>query len=161
MNWDFYIGILNIIAVLVMYVITYKTLDKRAIKREKNKYEISIMLIKDCYKECHSYINFLNQETVEKYIVPKIDFDSAEHKIISNLQNAPFENESIIMDLVKDGQIAKSQIAGYFDVKKKFRQYVNMRITMFDGSHIYEPLRIELSHLIDSEIEKIDMLIQE
>ena len=40
MNWDFYIGILNIIAVLVMYVITYKTLDKRAIKREKNKYEI-------------------------------------------------------------------------------------------------------------------------
>ena len=160
MNWNFYIGILNIIAVLVMYVITYKTLDKRAIKREKNKCEISILLIKDCYKECQSYINLLNKETVEKYIVPKIDFDSTEHKIINNLINAPFENENIIMDLVKDGQIDKSQIVGYFDVKKIFRQYVNMRIIAFDGPHIYEPLKAELSHLIDSEIEKIDALIQ-
>jgi len=66
MNWDVYIGILNIVAVLVMYVITYKTLDQRAIKREKNKCEISIMLIKDCYKECQNYINFLNKKKRRK-----------------------------------------------------------------------------------------------
>lgn len=158
MNWDFYIGILNIVAVLVMYVITYKTLDQRAIKREKNKCEISVMLIKGCYKECQSYINFLNKETVEKYIVPKIDFNSTEHKITNNLQNAPFENENIIMDLVKDGQVSKNQIAGYFNVKQKFRQYVNIRITMYDAPHIYEPLQAELSHLIDVEVKKFSDL---
>ena len=127
-----------------MYVITYKLLDKRAVKKEKNKKDISILLIKDCYEECYSYIKMLNEVNVEKYIVPKIDFDSTNPKLIVNLQNAPFDNEDIIMDLVKDGQITRQQIEGYFNVKRKFRQYVNMRIITFDAPHIYMPLKERL-----------------
>jgi len=59
------------------------------------------------------------------------------------------------MDLVNDGQVSKNQIAGYFNVKQKFRQYINIRITMFDAPYIYEPLRAELSHLIDVELKKL------
>lgn len=157
-NWDFYMGILNIISVLLVFIVTFKTLNKKEIARERNKKDISILLLEECYKECQNYIDFLNDETVKKYIVPKIDFDSTDHKIVKNLQIAPFENENIIMDLVKDGQIPKQQIEGYFNIKRKFRQYVNMRIIFFDGSDIYEPLKTELSKLLKDELTSVHNL---
>lgn len=157
-NWDFCMGIFNIIVVIVLYSITYKKLDKRTIEREKNKNEISSLLIKECYHECIEYIALLNQETIEKYIVPKIDFNNTTNKnmIIGNLQNSPFVNENIIMDLVKDGQITKKQIDGYFKVKKKYRQYINMRIIFFDCPNLYEPLKTDLCNLINIENKKLD-----
>ena len=46
-NWDFYMGLLNIGSVLVVFAITYQTLNKREVKihekeidREKNKYNL-------------------------------------------------------------------------------------------------------------------------
>lgn len=158
-NWVFYMGILNIISVLAMFIITFKTLNNREIIREKNKYDISLLLLRNCYKECTRYIKILNKESVEMYIVPKIDFNSINPKIISNLQNAPFDNENIIMDLVKDGQLSQDQISGYFNVKCKFRQYVNIRIILFDAPCKYNPLKKELSDLLDKEAKKIDSLI--
>ena len=160
-NWAFYMGFLNVLAIIVMYIITYKLLDKRAINKEKNKNDISILLIKNCYEECYSYIEILNEVNVEKYIVPKIDFNSTTPKQIVNLQNAPFDNESIIMDLVKDGQITNQQIKGYFNVKQKFRQYVNMRMITFDAPNIYEPLKKQLLHLLNTELQFIKHLMQE
>ena len=161
MNWDFYMGSLNVIAVVVLYVITCNVLDQREIKKEKNKNEISAILMKNCYEECNYYIKMLNKEMVEKHIIPKIDFNSTNPTIMINIQNDPFKNEGIIMDLVKDGQITKQQITSYLNIKQKFSQYVTMRITFFDAPYIYEPLKEELSHLISIEIKKINYLIQE
>lgn len=167
-NWDFYMGILNIISVLVVFIITFVTLNKREmeihekeIAREKNKYDISLLFLKNCYEECVNYINILNKQNTEKFIVPKIDFNSANPKIIRNLQNAPFENEGYLMDFVKDGQITKKQIEKYLDIKRNFRQYVNMRITFFDAPDIYEPLKEQLLHLLDTELQSTKFLMQE
>ncbi|MCF0230694.1 MAG: hypothetical protein HUJ63_00105 [Enterococcus sp.] len=74
---------------------------------------------------------------------------------MTNLQDAPFLNESTILDLVKDGQMEKRQIEGYLKVKNKFRQYVNMRIIFFDSAQHYESLRLELCDIINEEAEKI------
>jgi len=157
-NWDFCMGILNIIVIIALYAFTYKILDERTIEREKNKNEISVLLIKKCYQECLEYVKFLNQETVEKYIVPKIDFNSTKYEgtIICNIQNSPFLSENIIMDLVKDGQITKRQIDGYFEIRIKYKQYINMRITFFDAPHIYEQIKTDLCNAINNEIKKLD-----
>lgn len=155
MNWDFYMGILNVIVVVVLYVITYKVLDQREIKKEKNKNEVAVTLIQDCYKQCNFYLEMLNDEMVTKYIIPKIDFNSANPILISNIQNNPFGNENIIMDLAIDGQLTKQQIKSYFNVKEKFSTYVTMRITFFDAPHIYTPLKKELSNLITVETKKL------
>ena len=161
MNWDFYMGSLNVIAVVVLYVITYKVLDQREIKKEKNKSEIAATLLKDCYEQCNFYLKMLNEETVDRHIIPKIDFNSTAPSIINKLVNIPFDNENIIMDLAKDGQITKQQITSYFDVKQKFNNYVTMRITFFDAPDIYIPLKEELSEFINIEIKKINHLVQE
>lgn len=52
MNWDFYMGILNVMAVVVIFIITYKKINQRETEEEKNKYDISMMLLIDCYEEC-------------------------------------------------------------------------------------------------------------
>lgn len=158
-NWDFCMGILNIVVVIMLYVITYQKLDKRTIEREKNKKEISILLINECYQECIKYVEFLSEETVEKYIVPKIDFNSTDNKIIRNLIDSPFANENIIMDLVKDGQITKQRIKKYFEIKGIFSQYITMRITFFDKSDYYEPIRKQLFHKINIEIKNLTQTI--
>ena len=154
-NWNFCMGILNIVVIIMLYVITYKTLDKRTVEREKNKKEISILLIKECYQECKKYVELLSQETVEKYIVPKIDINSTDNKIICNLKDSPFANENIIMDLVKDGQITKQRIEKYFKIKGIFNQYITMRITFFDKSDFYEPLKNQLFREINIEIKNL------
>lgn len=160
-NFDFWIGILNIIVIIILYKITYKKIDEKAIEREKNKYSISILLLQEVYRECRTYVELLDQEIVEKYIVPKLDFNSTDIKnsIISNLQSTPFLGENTIMDFVKDGQITKIQIEGYFRVREKYRQYINMRIILFDKSHIYEPLKTDLYKVIEYEIKKLDTQI--
>lgn len=157
-NWDFCMGILNLIVVIALYVFTYKILDEKTMKREQNKNEISILLIKECYKECLEYEKILTKEMVDKYVVPKVDFNSTEYEgsITSNLQNSPFLNENIIMDLAKDGQLTKSQIEGYFKVKNAYRQYIAMRISLFDAPHLYEPLITKLHNAVNSELKKLD-----
>lgn len=161
-NIDFWIGILNIIVIIVLYKITYKKIDEKSIERENNKHSISILLLQEVYRECKSYVELLEQDIVEKYIVPKIDFNSTDIKnsIISNLQSAPFLSENTILDFIKDGQITKTQIEGYFRVKKEYRQYIYMRIAFYDVSQIYESLKTELDNVIAFEIEKLDTKIK-
>ena len=157
-NWDFCMGILNIILVIVLYMITYKALDQRTIEREKNKKDISFLLIKECYFECLKWVDLLNQDIVEKFIVPKMDSNSTDNAVIVNLKNSPFLNENIIMDLVKDGQVTKKQIEGYFKIKEKYSQYVNMRVIVYDDLNYYEPLKADLYDAIKTEIRTLDKI---
>lgn len=152
MNWDF----LNIATVIVLFVITYQLLDKKEMKREKNKQDISILMLRNFYDECKSYVEFLSPQKVEKFIVPKAlgkDGEGGDENIISNLQNAPFENESSFMDLVKDGQISQTQMEQYLEVKTAYRQYVNVRIIFHDIPEAYNDLQLKLLDLLAKEIE--------
>lgn len=65
------------------------------------------MLLIDCYEECKSYLKILNEKNVNEYTIPKMDFNSTNPEIITNLKNGQFTNENIIMDLVKNGEIAE------------------------------------------------------
>lgn len=157
-NWNFCMGILNIVVVIVLYLITYNKLDLRTIEREKNKKELSALLINQCYHECLDYMKWLDQEMVEKYIVPKMDFNSTNNTVLVNLQESPFLNENIIIDLAKDGQFTKKQIEGYFKIKAKYRQYVIMRISLFDAPHFYESFNADLYDAIKTEIRNLDKI---
>lgn len=161
LNLDFYMDLLNILIVILLYIITFKTLDKKALEREKNKNEISMLLLRVCYQECMKYIYWLNQETIEKYIIPKTDFNSTEYNgtICDNIQKSPFINENIIMDLVKDGQIAKCNMEKYFEIKERYMGYISTRITFFDAPQMYEPLKTDLCNIINKELDKISTKI--
>ena len=156
LNLTFCMGILNAILVVTLYHITFKTLDERSIIREKNKEDISNLLIKTYYEDCLDYIKFFNKEYVDKYIIPKVNFNETNNKIVQNLQNINLSNENTILDLVKDGQIDKMKMEGYLNIKHKYRQYVSMRITFYDETDIYSPLEKKLIRIINEEISKLN-----
>lgn len=132
-------------------------LDQREIKKDRNKNEIATLLIRKSYDQCIFYINnILNENMINNYIVPKLDLKSTDNPIMMNLKNAPFENETHIMDLVKDGQITRKKLEGYFNVKDKFSVYTSMRIIFFDAPEKYIDLEMELLDLIRVEIAKIN-----
>lgn len=165
MNWGFYTGFLNAVAVLAVFAITYKVLTGREVeirekelRREENKQKVSLLLLNGCYEDCKRYIDLLNEENVNNYIVPKIDFDSTDLGIAVNFSAAPFVNQDAIADFAKDGQIPEDRIARYYAIKRKFEEYVNMRITLFDAPHFYVPLRDGLLRLLNDEIACIDRL---
>jgi len=155
-NWNFFMGMINIIIVIVLYLITFITLDQRTVQREDNKNEISILLMKHCYQECIEYAELLDQKVVEKYIVPKMDFNSTDNTIINNLRNAPFINETIIMDLVKDGQVETKHIEEYLKIKGRYQSYITMRITFYDNEQYYQPVEYDLYNLINNEVDNLD-----
>lgn len=71
----------------------------------------------------------------------------------------PFKNENIIMDLIRDGQISKVQIEGYFKVKDKYFQYIRMSIICYDNHELCIPLKEELISILSAEMEKVKILI--
>ncbi len=155
-HWDSWIALLNVNVVVLLYVITYIKMDKRTVERENNKKEASRLMIVDCYNECLKFMDYLNQEVVEKYILPKIDFNSSKNIIIDNLQNSPFINQNVIVEFMKDGQISKKQIESYYKIKHKFNEYINARIVFFDQPKLYVQLGSELKDILTAEKRNLD-----
>ena len=72
------------------------------------------------------------QEIVEKYLIPKIDFNSPNNAIESNIKRKPFEYEEDIINLFSDGIIDKNFFSSYMKIKDCFENYVQWRIILFD-----------------------------
>lgn len=159
MNWEFSMGLLNIIVVISLFTVTFRFLDKKRIECEKNKMDISFFLLNEAYLQCIKDIDMLNKDVIENYVVPKINFDSTENQLIEKIQMNPFKNENIIMDLIRDGQISKVQIEGYFKVKDKYFQYIRMSIICYDYHELCIPLKEELISILSAEMEKVKILI--
>lgn len=157
-NWDISSEIWTNIVVVVLYFITYETLNKRSAEKEINKKTISKYLIKKSYEQCLWYLNTLSDDMVKKYIIPKMNFDGGanENSVVTNLKNAPFENEDAIRNLVNDGQVPLQSIQGYFRVKQLFSQYITTRTTLFDAPHLFNPIAVELRKAIKEETGNID-----
>lgn len=156
-NWNIWLTILTNTVVVILYFITYETLNRRSAEKESNKKAISEHLMQKNYEQCLWYLKALSDNVVENYIVPKMDFDGGpdENKVVINLRNAPFQNENIIMDLVNDGQVPLQLIQGYFKVKELFSRYVTIRTTFFDVPHLYNPIAEELCQVVKEETETI------
>lgn len=157
-NWNFW----NTISVIIIFIVTYILLNTREIEiqereiiREKNKQDISLLILINCYEECKKYINMISDEIVNKYIIPKIDFNAKKSIIITNIQNAPFDNDNVVIDLGKDGQLSKEQVSNYFVIKDKFKQYINFRIIFYDCPNEYNYLKEELLGLLNTEISRL------
>lgn len=148
LNWEFLAIILNAIVIILLYIVTYFALDKKSIDREKNKNEIAIMLINKTYEDVKKQSNMMTIDTVRKYILPKIDFNSVENTVISNITALPFINENLILELAKEGHISKNVLEDYFSVKESYSVYINSIVTFFDASDLYIPMKNELDQTI-------------
>ena len=126
-------------------------LPAEAIFAELNAYHPD--LLKEAYKHCIDNLDLLENDTMlKKYIIPKIDFNSLNDKIIENLSSLPFQNEEYIIALFSDGIAKDSTTKQYFEIKKMYQKYINMKITFFDiNEHQDTDEHVELYNLLNTD----------
>ena len=134
-NADLLDIIFNGTVVIVLYIISFFYIDNKQNEKDANSRDVAEILFKKTYQECKENLEFLdNKIIVEKYIIPKVDWDKtySENKVVRNLQTLPFDSYDTIMDLATSGYILKNQLEDYLYIKKEYQYLVNIKITFYD-----------------------------
>lgn len=157
LNFDFLNIFINALVIVFMFIITYLLIERKTFdseeKIEKNKREMLLLLLEKVCDECLSQIKMLDeQEMVEKYLIPKINFNSTDNIIIENIKSKPFEYENRIINLFSDGILDKKYFKNYMNIKDCFESYVQWRITLFDAK---KSGRSDLVELVSSRKTEI------
>ena len=160
--------IVNSIVVIFVFMVTYKLVDKKTIEKEeitkKNKLSTLNIMLQEVYSHCNTVIDTLDDgELLEKYIIPKINFNSLQNEVEDNLKELPFTNETYIIGLFSDGITTKDIIHDYFQFKNLYQSYVHEKITFFDVSiytskEVFEMLekdKLKLKKIINTNLSKI------
>lgn len=137
LNFDAFAILVNAIVVVFVFLITYSLVNKKTFEldQEKNNNKLNLLniLLKETYKDCKDNLDMLNNDELLKlYIIPKLDFNKSSDKITENLKLLPFQNEKHIIELFSSGIAKNNIIDKYFEIKKLYQKYINMKITFFD-----------------------------
>lgn len=146
---------INSIIVIILYLITYLTIDKRTIEKSKNKKDIYKQILINMYSECIQTLNLIHDENILNKIIKQVDGNAPiiENKIVNNLMNLPFENKDTILDFAKSGEIDVNTFQKFLNIQSDYRKYINMLIICFDRQEYIETLKVELLKKLYKEVE--------
>lgn len=161
--------LINSIVVIVLYIVTYMTLNKKQIQKEKNSKEMADVLLLNAYMKCNESLSFVcDREFVERYIVPKADFNKIiqEDEMIKNICNSPFYTNDSILRLAESGYVEKEVLEKYLLIQKDFKHWVSNKITFYDldgtGTAVqqkfYNNMQLNLGNLrkmLEKEIKRL------
>ena len=146
---------INSIIVIILYLITYLTIDKRTIEKSKNKKDVYKQILINMYSECIQTLNLIHHENILNKIINQVDGNAPiiENKIVNNLMNLPFENKDTILDFAKSGEIDVNTFQRFLNIQSDYRKYINMLIICFDRQEYIETLKVELLKKLNKEVE--------
>lgn len=154
LNFDFLNIFINSIVVIFMFAITYILIEQKSFDIQNDihqkKIKILVSLLLKMYYKCIDNIDLLeNQEVLEKYIIPKCDFNSTNDSFMNNYKNYPFDFESRVIDLMQTGIVDVEYLDNYLNIKDLYRKYIDMRITFYDIKKNDIKEHNEIANLID------------
>ena len=158
-NMDFFDVFLNSVIVIVLYIITYYFVDRRQIQKDANSKDTADVLLLCTYKECLDNLEMVwNPHWVREYIIPKVDGNKPvnENRIISNIQNFPFQSKSEVLELSKGGYIEKDVLIKYFKIQKEYKHIISMKITFYD---LINPQTLEQQAMFQDINQRSDELM--
>lgn len=160
LNFDFLNIIMNVIVVIFIFLLTYILIEQKSFEIQDDVYQkkikVLVSLLLRIYYKCIENIDLLeNQEILEKYIIPKCDFNAINDSFMNDYKDYPFDFENRVIDLMQTGIVDVVFLDNYLDIKNLYRKYVNIRIAFFDikKSNINE--HKEVVNLID--IDQFDL----
>lgn len=163
-NMGFFNVFFNSLVVLVLYILTYFVIDKRQVQKDKYARMTAQTLITVSYKNCYDTMKLLaNQEIVEKYIVPKVDFNKAnlDNRVVTNLRENPFSEYEHILSMAENGYVTNDELKTYLSIKEQYQSYVSNRITFFDIRNAVTEIQIQMKNSIEStEADLFSKLIE-
>lgn len=161
--------VINAVVVIVLYVVTYHTLDKRQIKKEDNAKKMADLLMLNTYTKCYDSLSmFLDKNLIKKYIIPKVDFDKLmrENEVAMNICNMPFSTSENILNLAENGHVDNEDLQRYLTIQKEFKEFISDSITFYDldgnGTHeqneYYRRLQLRRKNITEMLVDEIRRL---
>lgn len=155
-NWSIQGTIIGSVITIGLYLITYLLIQRWDLRRQNNKQEIAVLLLKDAYTDCEKGLAILEKGY---YQMLKDSDDDIAKQICSNAErfaDSSFQNETVIMDLCKDGVISSEQLRAYFRVKTFYLQYVRLSLAMPDNSGLHKKTKEMAEQEIKAALELLD-----
>ncbi|EAC2360257.1 hypothetical protein QET21_000673 [Listeria monocytogenes] len=150
-NWSLF----NILAVIFLYLLTFKNIEARTISKEKNKENIVNALLEECYTNINTLIDSLVA------IKMKVTEES-----INEAMDIAFPNDNLIQDLIKDGLLTEKELMDYNSIKASFKRTVSFSRFMVlkleddiktDIEKVYKGYKTELETLVSSALEQLKL----
>lgn len=151
------LDVLNILIIIVLYVTTFILIDHKQLEKEKNKIETSKLVLKGIYENCLDNIDLYTDEIIKKHIVPKCNFDKIinEDTYFYNLVHQPFQNEPMLLELLKDGVISTKLYEDYIKCKRNYIDYVVTRITFFENAELSTEYKNKTLSILNQSLSKL------
>lgn len=156
-----YLGIYVEAATAVyLFFLTYFSVDKKINDNKKeekdNKQDALYIMLMRSYINCKSTLDIINDPNIlEKYVIPKCNFNVVKDDFIEMQKNSPFEFDDQISNMMIDGVVDKSLIIEYFNIKSMYRKYINMRIVLFDIEKYEDKKSKELKKLLEIDRDNL------
>lgn len=151
-NYDIASIILSNSLVIIIFFMTYCLLNKREIKKEKNKEEIVTEMIKRTYDNCKNQIAYLTPQLIEKYAIPKLNNDKPlrSEPLYKSIVSSVFVFNNEITEFMTNGVLSKDKYIDYITLKDLFESYLNLFITFYDAPEIYHEFEVKLNSHINN-----------
>lgn len=152
--------LLNVLVVLGVFEFTFRVIDEREIKKDKNARSTALILMRATYVKCLETLSIMdNQSVLEKSIIPKIDGNEllSENKLELKLRNDPFEEYKSIVDLSENGVVRPYELENYLKIMNLFQGFITLRITFFDiGYAAWTEEQVAMKDKISTERIRLD-----
>lgn len=156
-NWGIQGTLIGAVITTGLFVLTYLLIQRRDLQRQRNKQEIAILLLKDTYTDCKKGLS-LFEKTYYQILASNPDEDTAKQirSDADKFAQSSFQNETVIMDLCKDGVISSEQLRAYFMVKTFYLQHFTVSIAMPDNTKLHEGTRAFAEQKIAEALKLIE-----
>lgn len=161
-NYTLIDTVLNVSVVISLYIITFFLIDKRQIRKDENAKGTADILMLSAYNQCKELSKIVDtQSSLERYIVPKIDFNKTDldNRVILNLRNNPFTEHSQILLLAENGAISRGDLMKYFEIMELYKSFISLRITFYDMNDATTDKQKEFRNKIINDKNKLDELL--
>lgn len=123
---------------LSLFIITYYLIDQWNVRKNKNKQEIAMHVLKETYRSCKEDLELISEPLILNALVKHTDFDKANDETSPSVRYAklPFSNESILMQLCSDGIVSAHQLECYLNLKTEYQRHCERQVTFFDAPEV-------------------------
>ncbi|WP_314250389.1 hypothetical protein [Abiotrophia defectiva] len=161
-NYTLIDTVLNVSVVISLYIITFFLIDKRQIRKDDNAKGTADILMLSAYNQCKQLSKIVDtQPCLEKYIVPKIDFNKtdSDNPVSLNLKNTPFTEHSHILSLAENGAISRGDLIKYLEIMELYKSFISLRITFYDMNDATTDKQQKFRSKIINDKNKLDELL--
>lgn len=147
-NMDFWSMFLSNGVVISLFIITFVLFDRKKLEKEKLAEYAGIVLLRDTYQRCESFILIL-KETLKTN-----DEDKKTEKFSDNqlrfIADEPFKDNDKIFEYLGNGYISRKRYENYKEIKQSYETIINIKTINISvpelEKKLFDKLEIDLNN---------------